>query len=152
MKSHRLALAAAVLALVSTACSSAATPDRGAPVPAAGGTDTSTTTSASGDDDDDDGTGADAGSGGGSNGGSGNGTGGSGATADGGPALDWQEVYSLYFGPGTDGHCAQCHGVTGGLAGFSTGATADSMYQGLIAATLLDATDPAASPLGLPGK
>ncbi len=141
MKSHRHAAVIAVLALVSAACSSASIPERDAPVPVAAGGGT-TTTATAGDDDDDDGS-DDAGSADG---------GGRGASGDAGAALDWQDLYSLYFAPGTDGHCAECHGVAGGLAGFSAGNTADSMYQGLIAANLVDATDPASSPLGIAGK
>jgi hypothetical protein len=139
MKPHHAAVVA-LLALVSAACSSAATPERGAPVPVAAGGGT-TTTATSGDDDD--GSDVDAGSADG---------GGRGASGDSGAALDWQDLYSLYFAPGTDGHCAQCHGVALGLAGFSAGSTADSLYEGLIAANLVDATDPAGSPIGIAGK
>ncbi len=141
MKAHLVASAA----LLAAACSSATTPDRGAPVPIAGSGSTTNsagdddgTSTTTGDDDDDD---ADA------------------AAPDGGTAapvvtdggaLDWQGLYPLYFGPQTVGHCATCH--SGGLGGFTTGTTADSMYQGMIAAKLLDATDPSASALGIPGK
>ncbi len=135
-----------VAAFLAAACSSATTPDRGAPVPAAGsgsttnsaGDDDNTQTATGGDDDDD--TGDAAAPDGGTN---------PPVDTDGG-ALDWQGLYTLYFAPETVGHCANCH--SGGLAGFTTGTTADSMYQGLVAAKLLDATNPSASPLGTPGK
>ena len=132
-------------AFFAAACSSATTPERGAPVPAAG---SGSTTSSAGDDDtartttggdDDDDTGDAAAPDGGTS---------PPVDSDGG-ALDWQGLYTLYFAPQTVGHCATCHG--GGLAGFTTGATADSMYQGMISAKLLDVTNPSASALGIPG-
>jgi hypothetical protein len=146
MKTHLAALGSLLLAVAAAACSSAVVPDRPAPVPAGSGSGTSSTSSAGDDDDgvtpngddDDDGD-----------------AGGQRSapvpvvTPDGG-ALDWQDLYSLYFGPDTVGHCAACHSK--GLAGFTTGATADTMYQGLIDAHLLDAADPSDSALGIPGK
>ncbi len=138
MKAHLVALAA----LLTAACSSATTPERGAPVPIAG---SGSTTSSAGDDDgtptttgddDEDAAAPDGGV--------------APPVATDGGALDWQSLYPLYFGPQTVGHCASCHG--GGVGGFTTGITADSMFQGMIAAKLLDATDPSSSALGIPGQ
>lgn len=146
MKTHVAALGSLLLAVAAAACSSAAVPDRPAPVPASSGSGTSTTTSAgdddngataNGDDDDD------------ADGGGQRSAPVPVVTPDGG-ALDWQDLYSLYFGPGTVGHCASCHSK--GLDGFTSGATADTMYQGMIDARLLDPVNPSDSALGVPGK
>ena len=57
----------------------------------------------------------------------------------------WSGIYATYMGPGTPGHCGNsaCHGSS--RAGFLCGATKDTCYQGLVAASLVDPTAPATS-------
>jgi hypothetical protein len=66
--------------------------------------------------------------------------------SDGGTS-DWQGLYAAYFASGTAGHCASCH--ASGAGGFTTGTSADSMYQAMISYGLIDRAQPAASPIGL---
>ena len=42
----------------------------------------------------------------------------------------WTYVYNTYFGPGTVGHCANCHGTVA-RGNFISGTTKDSFYAGL---------------------
>ena len=53
-------------------------------------------------------------------------------------APTWSQIYALYIGPGTPGHCSGtggCHTTTHG--GFQCGATKSDCFQGLVSAGLV---------------
>lgn len=62
-------------------------------------------------------------------------------------ATDWKDVYSKLFAANTPGHCANagCHEKKKG--GFLCGATAETCFNGLVAAGLLNLDDPKSSRL-----
>jgi hypothetical protein len=68
----------------------------------------------------------------------------------------WTYVYNTYFGPGTAGHCANCHG-NAAPGGFSTGTslaatTKDTFYSGLVAIGQISTTAGTSSALGNPAQ
>ena len=68
-------------------------------------------------------------------------------------APTWSQIYALYIGPGTPGHCSGtggCHTTTHG--GFQCGATKSDCFQGLVAAGLVTPADGSASPIGIVGQ
>lgn len=63
-------------------------------------------------------------------------------------AMTWTKLYTEFFGPGTPGHCSGtggCH--TNIRGGFKCGTNKDTCYAGLVAAGLVNTTNPSASPL-----
>lgn len=63
-------------------------------------------------------------------------------------APTWTELYNSYFGPGTPGHCSGtggCH--TNSRGGFKCGTNKNDCYSGLVAAGLVDPSNPTQSPL-----
>jgi hypothetical protein len=68
-------------------------------------------------------------------------------------APTWSQIYALYIGPGTPGHCSGtggCHTTLRG--GFTCGATKSACFQGLVAAGLVTPANGSASPLGVVGQ
>ncbi len=68
-------------------------------------------------------------------------------------APTWSQIYALYIGPGTPGHCSGtggCHTTLRG--GFTCGATKSACFQGLVAAGLVTPANGSASPLGIVGQ
>ena len=63
---------------------------------------------------------------------------------------DWAALYTQYFGAGTQGHCGNCHADA--KKGFKCGTTAETCFQGLVDAELLDLAVPATSRLGNPAE
>lgn len=75
------------------------------------------------------------------------------APAEAGAALTWTQLYGLYFGPSTPGHCSGTGGCHTNLrGGFRCGTTKAACYQGLVDAGLVTPTRAAQSPLGIPGQ
>jgi hypothetical protein len=71
----------------------------------------------------------------------------------GGAAPTWSQIYALYIGPGTPGHCSGtggCHTTTHG--GFMCGTNQNDCYQGLVSAGLVTPADGSASPIGIAGQ
>jgi hypothetical protein len=74
--------------------------------------------------------------------------------ADGGSAAPtWSQIYALYIGPGTPGHCSGtggCHTTLRG--GFKCGTSKGECFQGLVSAGLVTPANGSASPIGLVGQ
>jgi streptogramin lyase len=64
----------------------------------------------------------------------------------------WSYVFTSYFGPGTIGHCAGCHNgqIPQATQQFLSGTTAESFYQGMVAANLINVASPKDSNIGDP--
>ena len=73
------------------------------------------------------------------------------ANVDGGAPqpTTWSSVYNSYFGPGTVGHCANCH-ATIARGNFLSGTTKDSFYSGLVTVGQITPSSGATSPIGDP--
>jgi hypothetical protein len=65
-----------------------------------------------------------------------------------GTAPTYSELYTTYFAPGTEGHCANagCHGGTNYTI-WLCGATKDTCYTGMVGAGLISRANPTASVL-----
>jgi hypothetical protein len=75
------------------------------------------------------------------------------ATTSSGSAPTWSQIYALYIGPGTPGHCSGtggCHTTSHG--GFTCGTSKSACFQGLVSAGLVTPADGAASPIGAVGQ
>lgn len=65
----------------------------------------------------------------------------------------WSQIYALYMGPQTPGHCSDtggCHTTLRG--GFKCGTSKSDCFQGLVSAGLVTPSNGSASPLGLVGQ
>lgn len=68
-------------------------------------------------------------------------------------APTWSQIYALYIGPGTPGHCSGtggCHTTTHG--GFQCGTTKGDCFQGLVSTGLVTPANGSASPIGIVGQ
>jgi hypothetical protein len=75
------------------------------------------------------------------------------ASTGSGGAPTWSQIYALYMGPGTPGHCSGtggCHTTAHG--GFTCGSNESACFQGLVAAGLVTPANGSASPIGVVGQ
>jgi hypothetical protein len=75
------------------------------------------------------------------------------ASSGSGDAPTWSQIYALYIGPGTPGHCSGtggCHTTAHG--GFTCGTNKSACFQGLVSAGLVTPANGSASPIGVVGQ